>query len=503
MLAALALSLLAGPTAAEAVSMTDVPAPVAKILRANGISLDDVSLYVHEVTAPQPVLAINAQVPRNPASTIKLLTSRAGLDILGPSFTWKTEAYLRGSIADGRLDGDMIIKGYGDPNLSPGDLWRLLWGVRERGVATISGDIVLDQSYFAPIEGGRGDFDGAAESTYNALPAALSVNAQATDIHLVRQGGNDGVHVFTDPPLANLLVENALKVVDAPCQGKYHRPTIRVAEDGPLATLSLSGTFAAACGEARYPRLMMDPAVHTAGAVAALWRAMGGRIEGVIRTGERPSDARRVHTVTSVPLVQAIRSVNKDSNNLVSRTLFLTLGAVRAGAPGTLPKAREAVAGWLKGEGLDFPELFVENGAGLSREARISAESLGRLLGHAYASPVMPEYLSSLSIAGSDGTLRKRLRGTPMAGRAQMKTGTLKGVTALAGYVLDRDGRRWVVVSMMNNPRLPTWAGKAAEDALVGWVYREAAAIGTEPQGPRHAQALAPSWFLHPTSAPQ
>jgi len=482
--------------------MTDVPAPVAKILRANGISLDDVSLYVHEVTAPQPVLAINAQVPRNPASTIKLLTSRAGLDILGPSFTWKTEAYLRGPIKDGRLDGDLIIKGYGDPNLSPGDLWRLLWGVRERGVVTVGGDIVLDQSHFAPIEGGRGDFDGAAESPYNALPAALSVNAQTTDIRLVREGGGDRVRVFTDPPLANVQVDNALKVVDAPCQAKHHRPTVRVIEDGPLATLSLGGTFAAACGEASYPRLMMDPAVHTAGAVAALWQAIGGRIEGVIRSGERGADAHRIHTVSSTPLVQTIRSVNKDSNNLVSRTLFLTLGAVHAGAPGTLPKAREAIAVWLKRQGLDFPELFVENGSGLSREARISAESLGRLLGEAFASPIMPEYLSSLSIAGVDGTLRKRLRGTPMAGRAQMKTGTLKGVTALAGYVLDRDGRRWVVVSMMNNPRLPTWAGKAAEDALVGWVYREAGAVGTGTQGPRQAQALAPSWFLHPTSAP-
>lgn len=468
------LAALAAVPLAPAAEMDDLPAPVARQLRAHNIALADVSMYVQAAGAAEPLIAVNTDVPRNPASAMKLVTTRAGLGILGPAYRWRTEAWASGTVRDGRLEGDLVIKGYGDPDLSPEDLWSLLWGVRERGVTGVAGDIVIDDGYFEAIPGERGDFDGAAGSPYNALPAALSVNAQTTDVHLLGEGAGT-VRVFTDPPLANLRVNNALKVVDAPCQGKHHRPSVRVTEEAPgAATLSVSGTFASACGEASYRVLVMDPAVHAAGAVASLWRSLGGTIGGVVRPGERPKGARLIHSVSSTPLGELVRTVNKESDNLMSRTLFLTLGAVRLGAPASLPKSRQAVKDWLGTQGLEFPELFIENGAGLSRDARISAGSMGRLLSQVFASPTMPEFLSSLSIAGVDGTMRKRLRGTPVAGRAHIKTGTLKGVTAVAGYVLDEDGRWWVVVSMMNNPRLALWAGKAVEDTLLRWVYSDA-----------------------------
>jgi D-alanyl-D-alanine carboxypeptidase/D-alanyl-D-alanine-endopeptidase (penicillin-binding protein 4) len=483
--AALLAALLGGlPGGVGAADLTSVPAPIARPLRSHDIDLADVSLYVHRTGDPAPLVAVNPEVPRNPASTIKLLTTRAGLAILGPAYTWKTEAWASGDLRDGRLEGDLIIKGRGDPDLTPEDLWRLLRGVRERGILRVGGDIVLDQTHFTPAAEGRGDFDGAADSPYNALPAALSVNAQTTEIHLVRDVG-DGVRVFTDPPLDNLRVDNALKVVQAPCQGKHHRPNLRVAEEAGLATLTLTGTFAADCRESSYRRLLMDPAVHAAGAIANLWRGLGGGLEGVIRAGERPPGARLIHSVASKPLGELVRTINKESDNLMSRTLFLTLGAVRLGAPASLPKSRRAVGDWLAGAGLDFPELVIDNGAGLSRDARIAAGSMGRLLVRAYDEPSMPEFLASLSIAGVDGTMRKRLRGTPVAGRAHVKTGTLRGVTALAGYVLDQDGHWWVVVSMMNNPRLQLWRGKAVEDALLRWVHSGAGAEAAPPTGPR------------------
>lgn len=483
--AAVLAALLGGLSgAATATDMASVPAPVARQLRAHDIDIADVSLYVHRTGAPAPLIEVNADVPRNPASTIKLLTTRAGLGILGPAYTWKTEAWATGDLRDGRLAGDLIIKGHGDPDLTPEDLWRLLRGVRERGILRVGGDIVLDQSHFTAVAGARGDFDGAAESPYNALPAALSVNAQTTEIHLVREDGG-GVRVFTDPPLDNLRVDNALKVVDAPCQGKHHRPSLRIAEEAGLATLTLTGTFAAQCRESSYRRLLMDPAVHAAGAIANLWRGLGGGLEGVIRAGERPPGARLIHSVASRPLGELVRTINKESDNLMSRTLFLTLGAVRLGAPASLAKSRRAVEDWFAADGLDFPELLIDNGAGLSRDARIAARSMGRLLIRAYGEPTMPELLASLSIAGVDGTMRKRLRGTPVAARAHVKTGTLRGVTALAGYVLDRHGHWWVVVSMMNNPRLQLWRGKAVEDALLQWVHSGAGVEAGRPAGLR------------------
>jgi len=459
---------------ARADDIMRMPAAVAKQVRVQKISPDDVSLYVRKVTEPAPRVAFNAGVPRNPASTIKLLTTKAGLDILGPTYAWKTAVYATGPVTGGRLAGDLVVKGFGDPMLTPEALWRLLWGVRERGIETIGGDLVLDTSYFEPPAADRGDFDGHAESAYNALPAALSVNFQTTEIHLLRDGPGKGVRVFTDPPLANVTVDNRLQLVDGPCQGKVHKPAVSLIEEGPRATLRLTGTFAGDCGETSYPRLMLNPTQHSAGAIVALWQDMGGRIEGAVRAGVAPAGARRVHVLESPPLAEVIRVINKSSNNLLARTLFLTLGAERLGPPGSLAKARRAVAEWLAASGLDLPELVIDNGAGLSRDTRISAEGMGRLLGHAYASPNMPEFMSSLAVAGVDGTVRKRFRTSPLAGRAHLKTGTIRDATGIAGFVLDQRGERWIAVCLIGNPRLAVWKGKAVENALLQWVYAEA-----------------------------
>jgi len=506
--------LAAGALGIEAVHADDIldaPAAVTKQIRKHKISPDDVSIYVHKVTEAAPRVSFNARVPRNPASTIKVLTTKAGLDMLGPTYTWKTEAYMTGKVADGRLEGDLIIKGYGDPNMTPQALWRLLWGVRERGVDTVVGDLILDNSYFEPPRAGRGDFDGKPNSAYNALPSALSVSFQTTQIHLMQGGAEGDVRVFTDPPLANVTVDNQLKLVEAPCKGKFHKPAVRLLEDGPRATLRLTGTFATECGETSYPRLMLDPAEHTAGAIVALWRSIGGRIEGAVRVGQLPDGAQHVHTLTSPQLEEVIRVINKRSNNLMARTLFLTLGAKRGTPPGSLPKARKAVTDWLDQSGLEFPELVLDNGSGLSRETRISAESMGRLLGYAYASPNMPEFISSLAIAGVDGTLRKRFRKSNLKGRAHMKTGTIRGTTGIAGYLLDRRGDRWIVVSLIGNPRLQAWRGKGVENALLRWVYEEAGdyrggtGISATPRQGESAErsqlqvnASPSEWFLSP-----
>lgn len=498
---ALLLSLLAtAAPLAEAAGTAELPGDLARELHRHGIAPEDLSVYVHEIGAARPRLAFNASMPRNPASTIKLLTTQAALDLLGPQYVWSTEIYATGDIEAGRLEGDLIIKGYGDPVLGTEAAWRLLWGARERGIATIGRDMVLDAEHFEPPQGGRGDFDGNARSAYNALPSALSVSAQTTLVHLLRDSAGGGVRVFTDPPLANLAVDNGLRLIEAPCQRKFHRPVMAIDEKDPhQAVVRLTGTFASRCGEAQYPRLLLNPIDHAAGAFAALWTGMGGTIQGGVRAGRLPEGARLLHRHHSPPLEEVIRHINKRSDNLMSRTLFLTLGAERRGAPGSLSKSREVVGEWLLGVGLDFPELVIDNGSGLSRDARISAESLGRLLGYAYASPTMPQLVASLAIAGVDGTMRKRFRKGRLTGQAHLKTGTLRGVSALAGFVQDEQGRRWILVSLINGNRLQVWRAKGVENALLEWVYANA---GEEPAPlTRAADGTRQAWFLKTAAA--
>ncbi len=462
---------------ATAASAQGLPTVVAEALAKYHIPLGNVSVYVREVGSPNPAVTLNADVPRNPASVMKVVTTLAALDSLGPSYTWRTRALAKGTVKDGRLAGDLIIKGYGDPDLTEEDLWSLLHGLRERGVRTVSGDVVLDGSYFAPPQEDRGDFDGRSDRAYNALPAALSVNFQVTDVHLYPDPASGDVRVFTDPPLANVEVQNNIRLVKAPCRDRYQRPQLLVEDQGAQAVVKVGGTFASNCDEASFARLMLSPEQHLAGALESLWTESGGKIGGRVRTGIVPPGAQAINEVESRPLAEVVRSVNKWSNNLMCRSLLLTLGAAQFGAPGDESKGQRAVKDWLHRHGLDFPELVLNNGSGLSREGRISAGHLGALLTYAYESPVMPEFISSLSVAGVDGTMRKRLVGTPVAGRAHIKTGTLDSVSAVAGFVLDRHDRRWVVVAMVNQPGGMAWQSRQVQDTLIRWVYDGAPAV--------------------------
>lgn len=457
--------------AAVGAAAQPLPAPIDKALRLHKIDPADLSLYVREVTAAQPRLAHRADTPRAPASTIKLLTTIAALDRLGPTYRWHTRVYPGGPLKDGRLHGDLIVRGGGDPSLRPEDLWRLVWELRARGIETVDGDLVIDNGAFAPPQVARGAFDGQGESPYNALPVAFSVNFQATRIELLREPGSGRLRASLMPPLAGVDLVNQVQVVNAPCRAKHHRIGLKVAELAPGATLTLTGTFASQCPQDSIARLLLDPVRHAGAAFLALWRQQGGTLTGQVREGAVPPGAVPIYTHDSPELAQVVRDINKSSNNPMTRTLFLTLGMERSGRPANLETARAAIGAWLTERGLDFPELFVDNGSGLSREDRICARSLGRLLDWAYAHPTMSELMSSLAIAGVDGTLYRRFRRTPMQGQGHLKTGTLKGATGLAGFVEDRAGRRWILVSLINNPRLQGWRGKAVEETVVRWVY--------------------------------
>jgi len=266
---------------------------------------------------------------------------------------------------------------------------------------------------------------------------------------------------------------NQARLVQAPCRAKYHQLNLAVDERGESAKLTLTGSFASECAQDSISRLLLDPVSHAGDAVRALWQSLGGTIAGGTREGSVPKGATLFHTLDSEELALVVRDINKWSNNLMTRTLFLTLGMEQFGRPATLAKGRDAVRAWLTEQGLDFSELVMDNGCGLSRQTRISAGSLGELLGWAYTNPEMSEITASLPIIGVDGTLHGRFPRDPIRGQGHLKTGTLRGATGLAGYLDDAAGGRWILVSLINSPRLQGWRGKAVEDAILRWVHHE------------------------------
>ena len=463
--------LVLAPRAGRAQSADErLPPPVARVLKAAGVPATAVAVLVQDVDARMPRASFNAVKPMNPASVMKLLTTYAALELLGPAYTWKTEAWVTGPLKDGVLEGDLVLKGYGDPKLDFERFWLLLRQLRARGLREIRGDLVFDRSHFAPDRHDPAGFDGEPLRPYNVGPDALLLNYKSLRLDFLPDGKARTLAVSAEPAPAQLDVVNLVKLSDGACSAAWH-DTIRMdfVPGGAAARLILTGSYPASCGEKSRHVAVLEHPQFVAGVFRQLWGELGGRHEGNAREGGVPAGARLLARGESPPLAEVVREINKFSNNVMARQLYLTLGAEKAGRPVRAEDAEAALRAWLAQKELRLPELSIENGAGLSRSDRISAESLGRLLLAAWASPVMPEFIASLPLAGIDGTMKKRVNGSGVAGQAHVKTGYLEGVRALAGYVLDRRGKRAIVVFLANHPNAA--ATRAAQDALLECAY--------------------------------
>ena len=455
---------------ASATANAALPAPIAQALAAGGIPDSSVALYVHEIGADRPLVSYGAERVLNPASTMKLVTTYAALELLGPAYTWTTEVYAAGPLQNDVLAGNLIIKGGGDPKLTLENFWLLLRSLRARGIREIRGDVLLDRAYFSAADFDPARFDGDPIRPYNTGPDALLVNFKAVSVQFIPEYESRGVRLVAEPLLEAAQIVNNVTLVDGPCGDWVAKLKFEPQGTAEATRLVISGTYARDCGERTRSFSLLSHRAYVAALFAQLWKDLGGTVTGTIRDGPVPPGARLIATVRSPALSEVVRDVNKFSNNVMARQLFLTLGALGGGAPGTMEKARGAVRQWLNQKGLSIPELVIENGSGLSRIERISAQNLGMLLVEAFRSPVMPEFISSMPIVAADGTMRKRLANAEIAGQAHIKGGTLAGVRAIAGYVLDARGRRVVVVLIVNHANAHNAQG--AQDALLRWVHR-------------------------------
>lgn len=453
-----ALLLPAAPHAAP------LPAPVAKALREAGIPENGVAIFVQDTGASRPLLAHQAQRPMSPASTMKLVTTYAALELLGPAYTWETTLYGDAAPQNDVLNGNLYLKGSGDPALTIERFWLMLRDLRQAGLRDIRGDLVLDGSRFATNGGDPGAFDGAAHRPYNALPDAVLVNFRSTRFRLLPAADSQSVRILADPAPPQLQIVNQLQAIPGECSDWREGIEATVTRNGGgTLAVTFSGPYPLACGEKSWHLALFDNTAYVHALFRQLWQESGGTLAGTVRRGDTPPAAQPLVRQESRQLADIVRDVNKYSNNLMARQLLLTLG------DGSTESGAQAVTIWLAAKKLDFPELTLENGSGLSRREQIGAAHLGQLLLAAWRSPVMAEFVSSLPVAAVDGTMKKRLNGREVAGHAHIKTGSLKNVKAIAGYVHDAKGRALAVVCIINHAN--AGAGQAAQDALLEWVY--------------------------------
>lgn len=457
------------PAPAAAAPDTLPPALLRTIDRFD-LGRDGLSVYVAEVETGRVVIDYQADVPRNPASVMKLVTTYASLDALTPGHTWETEVFALGDIdAEGTLHGDLGLRGGGDPYLVESVLWQLLMELRRRGVQHIAGDIVLDNSRFELERQDPGAFDGEPLRAYNVGPDAMLVNFKVVQFWFEPVPEARAVRITTLPELPNLEVVNDIELVRGRCRGYLRGIEIDAEPDGDR--VRFHGRFPDGCRRYSLGRSLLSHEHYAYGLIRRTWEQLGGSLAGGVRSAPIDAAAEPIMNWPSRPYGEVIRLINKHSNNVMTRQVFLTLGAHYFGEPASPDKARKAVTRWLADRGLEFPGFFIDNGSGLSRDARVTARSLAGLLSHAWRSPFMPEFLSSLSLAGTDGTFRRRLRRGPLTGRAHLKTGRLDDVAAMAGYLMANDGRRYIVVTLHNARGVHRGGGEAVQDALLRWLY--------------------------------
>ncbi len=467
-------------TCVHAVSL---PATVKQELKDAHIPQSSIAVEVREVGKHAPLISINTQRAMNPASTMKLLTTYAALDLLGPAYTWKTEAWIDGELKDGVLNGNLILKGYGDPKFSIEQFWLWLSELRARGLREIRGDLVLDRSYFDLPQHDPAEFDNDPVRAYNVGPDALLLNFNTLRLRYMPDGTS--LKVVSEPPLDGVTLDNQLRTNGEKVNCDNWDDLFYVQPNGD--SVVLLGDYPLDCGE-REQNLSVMPHTRYVGAVfRAVWKELGGTFHGKQRDDVASSDAKLLSTHRSEPLSAIIRDINKFSNNVMARQAFLSLGAT---IPDPAPQntdtpieevSREKNVGrmsiersvlamqiWLAQNNLQFPELVLENGAGLSRNERISTAHMVQLLQHAYEHPLSAELQASLPILGVDGSVKQRLTESSAASHAHLKTGTLEGVKTIAGYVRSQSGKEWIVVFFINHPYAKR--GQDAQDALLEWI---------------------------------
>jgi serine-type D-Ala-D-Ala carboxypeptidase/endopeptidase (penicillin-binding protein 4) len=453
-------------------SLTSLPSPVLKAIRNAGIAEGDVGIYVSEINAKTPLISSNANKAFNPASTMKIVTTFAAMSLLGADFRWKTNIYLRGPVRGDVLDGDLIFRGSGDPKFVIEDLTELVSQLRAAGLREIRGDLILDNGYFDIGDSSVDAIDGDPSQPYNVLPSATLMNFKATKFVVSPNGANV---ITTDPVLADVQIINDVTFVRGGCVSRAGGLSIRDAGSEVQPAIRISGAYSIACGETAGFSATLNHRQFSQAFFKAAWLASGGVFLGRARF-ERDA-ALKIKSppfftwVSPRSLGDVSRDINKFSNNVMARQLMLTTSAEILKLPATLDRARRTISTWLDRQGLNSSEFVIDNGSGLSRTERIAALSLGRILNKAAQSPYGDVFRESLPVVGVDGTMAKRLENHPINGRAWIKTGSLKSVRTIAGYVDSASGKRYSVVLLVNSGNAEN--SQDLQDTLLRWVFSQ------------------------------
>ncbi len=432
------------------------------------LNKDSYSIHIQEVGADTPFVSWNSHRKRAPASVIKLLTIYSGLLELGYDYRWETKFYYTGYIRNGVLKGDLYVKASGDPTLKTSDIAPIVSQIKNAGIRKILGNIVIDRTIFDIPNRNNSGFDNHKYSPYNAMPDALMFNKRKSTICVTTKGRK--VRINKDVPDQSYRVINKLRIVNGSCRRGRSWPRVRIKTDNSgRSTITLSGKLSKKCGKRTICKVVGRPYRAFFYALKNELKNRGVNFKGALKMKKVPKKATYIFSHNSDRLEDVISIIAKKSDNLMARQLMLTLGTTQYAEPSTPYKSRKAIERILNRYNiLEAGTTYIANGSGLSRESRLTAQSLANLLEHG-AMNYGQRWMNTLSIAGVDGTIRRRFKYSPVHGRAWMKTGTIRRVANIAGYVEGYSGRKYVVVVLVNDKRSSRY-GRRLANKVIEWV---------------------------------
>lgn len=474
-----------------------IPQVIADSLNKNGIPRDAISISVREIEAratSRPILNWRETEAMNPASTMKILTTLTGLDVLGPQYRWRTKLFTDGNIRQGVLKGNIYLQGSGDPKLIPEELARMMKSLQNLGIQKIDGNLIFDRSAYAPSVMGQNTIDGESLRAYNVAPDPLLYAFRTLSFYMGKSRTADFIDIDYTPALANFKIVNDMRLVDRSCDSwkKDIRfeidPENSTTTSDQTITVKFSGLFPRACNGVTYNLVALDANTFLTRGFMAAWELAGGAWVQVPTgsNGVVPITARPLLQFEGINLADDVQDINKFSNNVMARQLLLTLALEKMGKPATTENGELVIQGWLRKMGLQFPELVIENGAGLSRNETISARHMNELLITARTLPAGEIFFNSLPLAGADGTMKNRLMTQlrkflhlKKKPEVHIKTGSLSDVRAISGYVISQSGKMYAVTSFINHPNASK--GIEVHDQLLAWLLED----GPEPKQAR------------------
>ena len=394
-------------------------------------------VVIVSITRGDTLFASNPDVLLKPASIMKMMTTGLALERFGPEHTFATTVFRDGPVTAGVLNGNLYLRGGGDPTLSL-RFWQgespmdaLAKQIAAAGIQRVSGNVVADESAFESERIPAGWKTSYLMSAYAAPVSALSLNENL--VWIVARPQNGSAVVELDPPSSAMPIINTVRLVN----GSGGRIVARRVANG----VAVSGTIGSHSAPRRYSLVVAEPPAFAAGALVASLRKGGIVVGGEVRSGTVTGGAQQVAEVRSLPLANMVSYMNRESINHFAELLFRDAAVPAGGGSASSHSALEALRSFLSSKAGARPQdIRSADGSGLSEADSLTARVMVQLLSYAHHAPWGSVFHASMPVAGESELMRRRMRSTPAHGNLHAKTGTTNTVASLAGYVTALNG---------------------------------------------------------------